>query len=81
MKKWRQCEPFKENALYGTIFTLLGCVSFWNISTHKTIREINNEYKIVTPENLKNIAWAINGLFKGIGVACYIKALSEYRKC
>ena len=79
--KWKTCPKFKSNVLYGTTSFLTGCVVFWNLRCHKLVRQVNDEYGIMTPEQLNMVAWGINGVFKTTAVALLVKALIDYKKC
>jgi len=81
VKKWKTCPKFKNNILYGSVSMLSGCVAFWNLRCHKLVREVNEEYSIMTPEQLNTVAWGVNGVFKAIGTGLWIKALIDYKKC
>ena len=81
VNKWKTCSKFKHNVLYGTIFNLGGCVAFWNIRCHKLIRQMNEEYSIMTPKQLNAVAWGINGVLKSIGIGLYIKSIIDYNRC
>ena len=79
--KWKSCPKAKSNILYGIIVSLLGCVAFWTITRHKIVQRINDELKIFTPKELKDAAWILNGVLKGVGAALLIKGLIDLKKC
>lgn len=81
VQKWKTCPKFKANTLYGSIVFLGGCVAFWVITKHKIAKYINNELKIFTPTELKNVAWSLNIVLKSFAMGIWIKALFDYKKC
>ena len=81
IEKYKTCHKGRDALGWGTIFVLSGCVAFWNLRCHKMVRQINEEYGILTPEQLNAAAWGINIGLKSIGAGLYLKALSNFNKC
>lgn len=81
MQKWKTCHNGRDKMGWGTIFVLGGCVAFWNLRCHKLVKQINEEYGLLTPEQLNATAWGINIALKTIGAGFYLKALSDFNKC